>query len=476
MSKRSPAERLCTFAAEAGVQVTEKSFAKFMDEKDELKAFRKEFHYPKMKEIMFADQTLVDPEEDSVYFVGNSLGLCPKKTEEYIKIQLEKWSKIAIHGHRHGELPWATCDECVDGDMAKIVGGQHGEVALMNGLTVNLHLLLVSFYRPTATRHKIMCESKSFPSDHYAFESQIRLHGYNPAESLVLLEPRQGETTLRTEDIVSRIQEEGDSIAVVCLPGVQYYTGQLFDIPTITKAGQAKGCYVGWDLAHAVGNVELHLHDWGVDFATWCTYKYLCSGAGGIGGAFLHKKHEKNDFPKLLGWWGHKLETRFVMDNDMDLSPGIYGYRISNPAGMLIPSLKASLELYNKATLPALRQKSLLLTGYLELLIRKRYGRPDKKSEDPDAIYIDILTPSDPEQRGAQLSLSFNVNIHHVLQELYKRGVSCDKRLPRVIRIAPVPIFCSFEDVHRFMKYLEQSLTAAKAQGHVDHIPDSNNV
>ncbi|KAL8585702.1 hypothetical protein ACOMHN_022348 [Nucella lapillus] len=335
----------------------------------------------------------------------------------------------------------------------------------MNGLTVNLHFQLISFYRPTPQRHKILCESKAFPSDHYAFESQIRLHGYEPATSLVCMEPREGECTLRTKDILQKIEEEGESIAVVCFAGVQYYTGQFFDIATITAAGQEKGCYVGWDMAHAAGNVELFLHDWNVDFACWCTYKYLNSSAGSMGGFFIHERHRHNDFPRLLGWWGHDMATRFTMDNKMDLSPWAYGYRVSNPAGFLAVPIQASMEVLKKTSMKDLAAKSRLLTGYLELLINHTYKRPEEAAPtdgDLDHVYMDIFTPSDPKQRGAQLSLSFNIDIHNVFDQLSKRGVVCDKRLPYVIRIAPVPLYCSFHDVHRFMRLLAASLQAAK--------------
>ncbi|KAL8560952.1 hypothetical protein ACOMHN_022071 [Nucella lapillus] len=301
----------------------------------------------------------------------------------------------------------------------------------MNGLTVNLHFQLISFYRPTPQRHKILCESKAFPSDHYAFESQIRLHGYEPATSLVCMEPREGECTLRTKDILQKIEEEGESIAVVCFAGVQYYTGQFFDIATITAAGQEKGCYVGWDMAHAAGNVELFLHDWNVDFACWCTYKYLNSSAGSMGGFFIHERHRHNDFPRLLGWWSHDMATRFTMDNEMDLSPGAYGYRVSNPAGFLAVPIQASMEVLKKTSMKDLAAKSRLLTGYLELLINHTYKRPEGAAIAP--VSISASAP-----------------------------IQCDKRLPYVIRIAPVPLYCSFHDVHRFMRLLAASLQAAK--------------
>ncbi|KAJ8321831.1 hypothetical protein KUTeg_000302 [Tegillarca granosa] len=360
----------------------------------------------------------------------------------------------------------------------------------------------ISFYRPTAKRHKILLEGKAFPSDHYAIESQIKLRGYDPSSSMIFVNPREGESCIRTEDILSVIEKEGDSISVVCFSGVQYYTGQVFEIEKITQAGKAKGCYVGWDLAHAAGNVELFLHDWDVDFACWCTYKYLNSSAGCLAGIFVHDKYTDNDFPKLQGWWGHKLSTRFKMDNKMDSYSLAYAWRISNTPGLLCPPIKASLEIFNKTSMTEIRAKSRLLTAYLESLILQKYGInksfvngnqdvEDESKNNWKHVYVEILTPSDPEHRGAQLSLSFSVNITHVFEELQKRGVvvslktyncparyfgimnfftqlksakffnKCDERKPSVIRVAPAPLYCSFMDVFRFSNYLDESLTAA---------------
>ncbi|XP_046887042.1 kynureninase isoform X2 [Hypomesus transpacificus] len=335
------------------------------------------------------------------------------------------------------------------------------EVALMNGLTVNLHLLLLSFYKPTAKRHKILIEDKAFPSDHYAVESQIQLRGYDPQQSMLLIAPRPGEETLRTEDILDRIEKEGDSIAVVMFSGVQYYTGQLFDMASITKAGQSKGCLVGFDCAHAVGNAELKLHNWGVDFACWCSYKYVNSGAGGLAGCFIHEKHKQTIKPALLGWWGHDLKTRFQMNNEMDLLPGVSGFRLSNQPILLVCPLQASLEVFNMTSMKALRKKSILLTGYLEYLIKHYYVRDETNPHKP---YVHIITPSNPEERGCQLSLSFSVPIRAIFQELEKRGVACDMREPSVLRVAPVPLYNSFSDVHRFISVLGSSMAASEEQ------------
>ncbi|XP_035679775.1 kynureninase-like isoform X1 [Branchiostoma floridae] len=471
---RHPTDVLLEKAAALGCRPEDQAFAVAMDTEDPLRGLREDFHIPKMKDLPPTDPTLVCADDDCVYMCGNSLGLQPKGVRKYLEQDLDYWARYGVFGHFEGPRPWALCDEYVTEQSARIVGARPEEVACMNGLTVNLHLLLVSFYRPTSTRHKILIEGKAFPSDHYAMESQIRFHGYDPATSLLLAEPRPGEQTLRTEDLVSLIKREGDAIAAIVFSGVQYYTGQLFDMETITRAGHSKGCVVGFDLAHAVGNAELHLHDWGVDFACWCTYKYMNSGAGGLAGAFVHEKHAAADMPKLLGWWGHKMSTRFRMDNKLDLSPGVNGLRVSNPPPLLVSPLLASLDVFQKTTMADLRRKSVLLTGYLEFLIKKFYPKPagsemkpaasEPKAASEAAIrpWVEIITPSDPAQRGCQLSLMFSVPIGAVFTELERRGVACDKREPNVLRIAPAPLYNSFSDVHRFVSLLGQSLQAAQ--------------
>ncbi|RMC18837.1 hypothetical protein DUI87_04733 [Hirundo rustica rustica] len=380
-----------------------------------------------------ADLTLVDGEESCVYFIGNSLGLQPRKVKTFLDEELDKWARTGVHGHFNGQRPWALADECILDPMAELVGAKRQEIALMNGLTVNLHLLM------------------------YAMESQIRLHGLDVEKSMVLLQPRQGEETLRTEDILAVIEKEGDSIAVILLSGVQYYTGQFFDIPKITKAGQKKGCLVGFNLAHAVGNVELRLHDWGVDFACWCSYKYLNSGAGGLAGAYIHEKHSKSIKP------AQRAEvTTYILANknpELQLSEGINGFRLSNPPILLVCALHASLEVFRQTTMKALRRKSILLTGYLEYLI-KHYYSEDKTN--PEKPFVRIITPSQIEERGCQLSLSFSLPIKSVFKELEKRGVACDMREPNALRIAPVPLYNSFHDVHRFIEILGSAITSSK--------------
>ncbi|MGH0127779.1 UNVERIFIED_CONTAM: hypothetical protein FKN15_039558 [Acipenser sinensis] len=342
-----------------------------------------------------------------------------------------------VHGHFEGSRPWALGDECIVDLMANVVGGGVEEVALMNALTVNLYLLLLSFYKPTSSRHKILIEAKAFPSDH-------------------------GEETLRMEDIISMIEKEGDSIAVILFSGVQYYTGQLFDMPAITKVGYKKGSFVGFDLAHAVGNAELYLHDWEVDFACWCTYKYMNSGAGSLAGAFIHEKHAKSIQPVLIGWWGHEMKTRFLMDNKLQLSPGINGYRISNPLILLVCALQASLKIFNQTSKKALRKKSVLLTGYLECLIKQCYT---KDESDPQKPYVKIITPSNVEERGCQLSLAFSVPIKTVYKDLEKRGVADLKLEPPSPTGVPVQVLQLWEvylDETTGRKFFVHSVTKEK--------------
>lgn len=465
----SPVTRLENIASQLGCRVLDENFALCLDNEDELKHLRQCFHIPKIKDLPTTDKSLVDEEEECVYFCGNSLGLLPKNVKLYLDEELDKWAKMGVHGHFMGKRPWALCDECIVDPMAKLVGAKAGEVALMNGLTVNLHLQMLSFYKPTKARHKILLEAKAFPSDHYAVESQIQFHGLNVETSMLLAHPRKGEATLRTEDILSLIEREGDSIAVILFSGVQYYTGQLFDIPKITEAGHRMGCYVGFDLAHAVGNVELCLHDWEVDFACWCSYKYLNSGAGGIAGAFIHEKHSGTIKPSLVGWWGHEFKSRFSMENKLKLSDGVDGFRLSNPPILLVCSLHASLEVFNQTSMEALRKKSILLTGYLEYLIKHYYS---ENMTEPKKPYAKIITPSHFEDRGCQLSLAFSVPIKAVYKELEMRGVACDLREPNGLRIAPVPLYNTFHDVFKFIKILGEALASARNTTDTDGIED----
>nr|XP_040043526.1 kynureninase [Gasterosteus aculeatus aculeatus]XP_040043529.1 kynureninase [Gasterosteus aculeatus aculeatus] len=467
LTARETVERI---AAQLDRGPTSADVASYLDQQDTLRHLRRKFLVPRMADLPQADLSLVDGSQECIYLVGNSLGLQPKKAGKYLREELDKWAKTGVHGHMAGARPWAWAENTLEGLMADVVGAKAEEVALMNGLTVNLHLLLLSFYKPTAARHKILLEDKAFPSDHYAEESQIRLRGFDPAGSMLGLAPRPGEETLRTRDILEEIEREGDSIAVVMFSGVQYYTGQLFDMAAIAEAGRKKGCFVGFDCAHAVGNVELKLHDWGVDFACWCSYKYVNSGAGGLAGAFVHEKHDHHIKPALLGWWGHDLKTRFLMDNEMQLQRGVSGFRLSNQPILLVCPLQASLEVFKKTSMPALRRKSLLLTGYLEYLIQHYYGEDPARPHKP---HVRIITPSDPRQRGCQLSLCFSVNVAGIYRELEKRGVACDMREPSVLRVAPVPLYNSFADVHGFVQALGSALRAC-GQGATTSDPEEH--
>ena len=411
--------------------------AESLDAQDQLRGFRERFYFPEGKNG-------VEP----IYFTGNSLGLMPKHAREYVDQELEDWQLHAVHGHADARKPWLPYHEFLTDAMARVVGALPVETVVMNSLTVNLHLLLVSFYRPTSDRYKIVVEKGLFPSDRYAVVSQLRFHGYDPADALIELTPREGEATLRTEDIIDMIQCEGSKIALVMLGGVNYYTGQAFQMREITEAGHRAGAVVGFDLAHGAGNIKVDLHDWGVDFACWCTYKYLNGGPGAVGGAFVHERHARSfDLPRFAGWWGHDKETRFVMGPDFNCLPGAEGWQVSNPPILQMAALRASLEIFDEAGMDALREKSIRLTSYAEELIKANAG--DR---------IKIITPADPGQRGCQLSLSVPMGGQPLSQKLVDRGVYCDWREPNVIRIAPTPLYNSFTDVYRFSQILTECL------------------
>lgn len=470
-----PARTLIQLLKETKLQISDEAFAKFLDEQDELKNLREDFWYPKMKDLPPVDLSFVDEEADSLYFCGNSLGIQAKETGVVVKEEMEKWQKMSLYGHFYGKYPWWIIEDFAVSKTTKLVGAKEIEVAIMNSLTVNLHLMLVPFYRPNPQRHKVLLEAKTFPSDHYAIQSQIRYHGYDPAESIVEVVPRKDEEILRTEDIISIIEEQGDSIALVMFSGVQYYTGQFFDIEKITAAAQKKGCVVGWDLAHAVGNVELKLHDWNVDFACWCSYKYLNGGPGAVAGAFIHERHAYNfDLPKFAGWWGQNRKKRFEMGHEFESIPGAAGFQLSNPPLLSTVALVGSLKVFEKTSMEQLRAKSLLLTAYLELLLVYHYGysggedgeAPSKTLQNGicsnENVHISILTPINPSQRGCQLSVKFSVSLKAVHNELEKRGVVVDTREPDVMRIAPTPLYNSFTDVYRFVTLLGEVFNTLK--------------
>ena len=404
------------------------SFAKQMDQNDPLKDYRRMFHFHRMggKEV--------------IYFCGNSLGLMSKTTTEMVNKELEVWAKKGVIGQH---TYWESYHEHLSKSTARLVGAKPSEVVVMNALTVNLHLLLISFYQPTGNRNKIVIEKGAFPSDQYAVESQIKLHGLNPKDVLLELSPREGEKTLHTEDILGTLKEHGDSIATILIGGVNYYTGQAFDMEAITKAGQKIGAYVGFDLAHAAGNIMLDLHDWGVDFAAWCSYKYLCAGPGSPGGVFIHERHGNWAGPRLSGWWGHDKQTRFQMGPDFVPIKGAEGWQISNAPILAMACLRASMAIFDKVGMSLIRSKSEKLTGYMEFLMNTISNK------------VEIVTPTDATQRGSQLSLVMNKNGKDVFNQLGLQGVICDWREPDVIRVAPVPLYNSFIEVYRFYEILK---------------------
>ncbi|TPX62452.1 kynureninase [Spizellomyces sp. 'palustris'] len=433
---------------ELEVPLDSSEFASIMDGRDPLKHFRAKFAIPKQKDVLSHEVNNTDPEESAIYFCGNSLGLQPLGTRKLVDEELDVWARSGVVGHfKHShDRPWVSIDDHVIEASGRIVGAKKEEVAIMNSLTVNLHFLMMSFYRPSNDRYKILIEEHAFPSDYYAVESQVRFHGYDPTDAIIQLGPRTGEHTIQTEDILECIARNGDQIALVLFSGVQYYTGQFFELEKIAVAARKKGCVVGFDLAHAVGNVPLRLHDWGVDFACWCTYKYLNAGPGGIGGAFVHEKHAVSDLPRLTGWWGTDPTKKFLMDNVFRPIQGANVYRVSNPNVLATVSLLGSLQVFSRTSMEDLRAKSVLLTGYLEALLE---GIPG----------FTILTPADPAQRGCQLSLLFRPGLMlKVLEELEKKGVVVDERKPDVIRVAPTPLYNTFTEVHRFVEILRIAL------------------
>ncbi|KAF2138877.1 uncharacterized protein K452DRAFT_276719 [Aplosporella prunicola CBS 121167] len=441
-------------------------YARSLDAEDPLRSFRDKFIIPSKESLK--SKSLAKPDvssERGIYFCGNSLGLQPKATAKYLEAQLNTWSSIAVGGH-FVELedsplkPWQLMAETAAEKASKIVGALPEEVAVMNTLTVNLHLLMASFYLPTASKNKILLERKAFPSDHYAIESQIQMHGFDPKESMILLEP-DNDHLISTEKILSTIDQHADEIALVLLPGIQYYSGQFLDIPTITKHAHSKGLTIGWDLAHAAGNVPLKLHDWDVDFAAWCTYKYMNSGPGGIGGAFIHEKHGSVDFkdgkptfrPRLTGWYGGDRSVRFKMDNNFLPIRGAGGFQVSNPSAIDLTSLSASLSVFDETSISELREKSLHLTGYLQHLLLK-----DTSADDSERPFR-IITPLDPTKRGAQLSLLLKPGLlASVANALSEQAVIVDKREPGVVRVAPAPLYNTFHEVWSFVRIFKGAL------------------
>lgn len=417
-------------------------FAAELDRSDPLASYRRQFHIPRYR----------DGEE--IYLCGNSLGLQPKTTERYVCEELEDWARLAVKGHFAGRRPWMPYHELFSERTARLVGAGPQEVVNMNSLTVNLHLMLVSFYRPTATRHRILIEGSAFPSDRYAANSQIRFHGFDPDTSLLELAPSAGHGGLDMDEVEAVIRSEGERLALVLLPGVQYYSGQAFDMERLTHAAHAVGAVAGFDLAHATGNLPLQLHDWDVDFAVWCNYKYMNAGPGAVAGCFVHARHAHTfALPRFAGWWGHDKATRFRMQPEFAPMPGAEGWQVSNPPILALAPLLASLEIFDAAGMARLREKSLRLTGYLEFLLDERLAEA-----------VEIITSRNPAERGCQLSLRITgtrSRAREIFTRLEQTGVTADWREPDVLRVAPVPLYNTYTDVFQFVEKLAQVLSTA---------------
>ncbi len=419
------------------------AFAQGLDAKDPLKSFRDKFYFP-----TFHEKTVR-------YFTGNSLGLQPKSTKEYILEELDAWAEYGVEGHFLAKRPWFAYHENLTQKAANVVGALPIEVVVTHSLTTNLHLLMVSFYRPekNGKRTKILCEAKAFPSDQYALESQVKFHGLDLAEHLVEVAPREGEQLIREEDILAKIEELGDELALVMIGGVNYYTGQLFDMEKITKAGHAVGAIVGFDLAHAAGNINLKLHDWGVDFAAWCGYKYLNSSPGGVSGMFVHERHAYNpELPRFAGWWGYDKETRFLMQPGFNPMKGAEGWQLSNAPVLGMAAHLASLDIFEEAGMERIGEKRDLMTAYMEFVI------DDISEKNKERCTFELITPRDKTKRGAQLSIMAKGQGKALFDALSAEGVVADWREPNVIRIAPAPLYNSYEDCYWFGQLLEKAI------------------
>lgn len=411
-------------------------FAQQLDAADPLKDYRNEFHFPKVKG------------KDVIYFTGNSLGLQPKRTQKYVNEVMTAWKDLAVEGHFHAEKPWWDYHERLAAPLAKVVGAKTKEVTVMNTLSVNLHMLMVSFYRPTAQRFKIICEEKAFPSDQYMLKSQVQFHGLQPEDAIVEIKKREGEHYWRTSDILDKIKEVGDELALVLIGGVNYYNGQVFDMESITKSAKEVGAFVGWDLAHGAGNVNLKLHDWGVDFAAWCSYKYMNSGPGNASGVFVHEQYlNRADIPRFEGWWGTKKETRFLMKPEFEPMENADAWQVSNPPVLSLAPYLASLEMFDEVGMERLIAKRNLIVAYLEFVL----GEIDKETDGS----FQIITP---EERGCQLSVFLHGQGKELFNYLMESGVITDWREPNVIRLAPAPFYCSFTDMYHFGQILKSGI------------------
>ena len=418
------------------------AFAKTLDQKDPLAKYREQYYLPMING------------KDAIYFTGNSLGLQPKSTQEFVLDELEDWASFGVEGHFHARNPWKKYHEIFPELLTPILGAKEEEIVVMNALTVNLHLMMASFYRPTKERYKILLEEKAFPSDQYAIESRIKLSGYNPADAIIEVKIKAGKDSIDEEDILEAIKANKDSLALVLIGGVNYYSGQVFNMQSITKAAQDAGAFCGWDLAHAVGNVPLSLHEWNVDFACWCTYKYLNSGPGGVGGVFIHERHATDKTtPRLAGWWGQNKETRFLMEKDFDPIPTAEGWQLSNAPVLSMAAHAAALQLFAEAGMDNLIEKGKQLNRYMRFLL-------EEINQSSGSQQIKIITPAEEGSFGCQLSLLIEGKGKQVFDALKNKGVVADWREPNVIRIAPVPMYNGFEDVYLFASYMKEELSS----------------
>lgn len=415
------------------------AFAQSLDAQDELKAYQSEFEFPKVNN------------KKVIYFTGNSLGLMPKRAKQYVDDVMNDWGNLAVEGHFYAKKPWWDYHERFSNPLSKIVGALPSEVSVMNTLTVNLHMMLVSFYNPTATRFKIICEEKAFPSDQYMFQTQVKFHGLDPKDVIVEVKRREGEHNLRNEDIIDKIKEVGNELALVLIGGINYYTGQVLDMEAITKAGHEVGANVGWDLAHAAGNIALKLHDWNVDFACWCSYKYMNAGPGSVSGYFVHEKHHNNTaLNRFGGWYGHNKQRRFLMEPEFTPNEGALGWQSSCTGVLAMAPYLASVEMFDEIGMDKLIQKRNLITSYLEFIIQEVAKETGTN--------LEIITPQNQSERGSQLSIILHGEGKELFHYLMKEGVIVDWREPAVIRLAPVPLYTTFEEMYEFGQILKKGI------------------
>lgn len=416
-----------------------REFAQSLDAQDQLKKYQSEFEFPKVNG------------KKTIYFTGNSLGLMPKRAKKYVEDVMNDWANLAVEGHFYAEKPWWDYHERFSNPLSKIVGAKPSEVSVMNTLTVNLHMMMVSFYNPTSTRFKIICEEKAFPSDQYMFQTQVKFHGLDPKDVIVEVKRREGEHNLRNEDIIAKINEVGDELALVLIGGINYYTGQVLDMENITKAGHAIGAKVGWDLAHAAGNIELKLHEWNVDFACWCSYKYMNAGPGSVAGYFVHEKHHTNkDLNRFGGWYGHNKERRFLMEPEYTPNEGALGWQSSCTGVLAMAPYLASVEMFDEIGMEALAEKRNLITAYLEFIV--------EETAKETGTNLEIITPKNQAERGSQLSVVLHGEGKELFHYLMKQGVVTDWREPAVIRLAPVPLYTTFEEMYDFGQILKTGI------------------